>query len=111
VKLKHFLIIGIVVVAILAVRQLGCRSPSRGEAAVLLNPGGWVSGDQIKTPLQAGLEVQQQGRTLMFLLRLRDAAGTQIRGIRLPGGLPKEPTVTVFNAAGDRVYNCRLKYG
>ena len=97
--------------AALIVRQIGCKGPARGEASVLLNPGGWVSGDQIKTPLQAGLEVQQRGRTVLFLLRLRDAAGTQVRGIRVAGGLPKAPTVTVFNAAGDRVYNCRLKYG
>ena len=110
-RLRHLLIIGVVVVAILIVRQIGCQGPARGEASVMLHPGGWVSGERIKTPLQASLEVQQRGRTLMFLLRLRDATGTQIRGIRLPGGRPKEPTVAVFNAAGDRVHSFRLKYG
>lgn len=112
-KAKHYVVIsiGVLLLGVVVIR-LTCRNPLfRGTPRVYFAKGRQASGDEIKTPLKASLNVQQRRGMITFLLRLRDATGKEIRSLRLPTGRPKPPKVEIFNAQGERVYTCTLEYG
>ena len=108
-KAKHYIIIvfGLLLLGFLVLGPTVC-TPKPGVHFV---SGKRATGEEVKTPLQGSLIVQQRGRRITFLLGLRDAEGKKISNLRIPAGRPKPPKVEILNTLGERVYTCTLEYG
>ena len=98
------------VVGSFAVLSLNCSKSSRGGGAKFVD-GGSVSAENLKTPLQASVQVQQRRGTVQFSLKLTDAEGRQIQSLRTPRGRPAPPKLRILDDQGKRVYSCTLEYG
>ena len=112
-KAKHYVIItiGVLLLGVVVIGRTVRNSLFRGTSRAYFAKGGQASGEEIKTPLKASLNVQQRRGMITFLLRLRDATGKDIRSLRLPTGRPKPPKVAILNSQGEKVYTCTLEYG
>jgi hypothetical protein len=76
-----------------------------------------ASGEEIRTPLVASVQVQQHaggrgtGRAVSFVFRLCDAEGREIDHLRVGRTRPDPPKVQVFNAVGQKVHSGGMEYG
>jgi len=84
---------------------------SRRTPGALLTSGQHVPAEKLPTPLAARVDVHARRGTVVFLFRLADAEGREIRDLRLAAGRPEPPKVEVLDARGKRVYACTLQYG
>ena len=83
----------------------------RRTPGALLASGQRVPAEKLPTPLAARVDVHARRGTVMFLFRLADGEGREIRELRLAAGRPEPPKVEVLDARGKRVYACTLQYG
>ena len=95
----------------------GRREAYAGKARVFDVPADKTTDIAVGSPLSAGLAISKPGgifsaRQVRIDLELTDSSGAAIGGLTVPGvGRPACPTVSVFDAKGSPVYNCKLEYG
>ena len=108
-KAKYYIIIvfGLLLPGLLVLGPTVCTP----KPSVHFVSGKGATGEEVKTPLQGSLIVQQRGRRITFSLGLHDADDKKISSLRLPTGRPKPPKVEILNTLGERVYTCTLEYG
>jgi len=85
---------------------------SGGGARVQFGDRSTARGEDIATPLVGSVGVHKRRGRVTLYLALQDADGKRIRAVRLPNGRrPAAPRVEIFDADGQRVYACTLRYG
>ena len=104
---KHWVWFGVAAVAI-GYGVFGSGS----DAKVWFADRTTASGEDIATPLVGSVGVQKRGGVVRLYLKLQDANGKAIRSVRLPGGSrPEAPSIEIFDAEGQKVHACKLRYG
>lgn len=82
------------------------------SVAVFDVPAGKTTELAIGSPLSAAPSVSQQSGTVSFRAKLVDAGGTDVDSIQGANGKrPEAPSVIVYNAKDEQVYQGKMKYG
>jgi hypothetical protein len=97
----------------------GRRELQSGKAKAIDAPAGRTTDVVVGSPLSAALKITPRKATLgqthvRMDLVLADAGGRAVDYVHNPdsrNGRPDRPVVEIFDAAGKRVYTCKLEYG
>ena len=104
--------IKIVIVLGLAAAAFGLYSWLGGSGPqVMLANGRTVSGDDIRTPIRAGLVANKAPGMVLFTLTLLDGQGQAIRGVSLSGGKKPDAKVTIIDERGTLLHSGTFRYG
>ena len=78
---------------------------------VVLANGKRLSGENVRSPIKAGLVASQSGQTITFALHLSDADGQAIRAVTLPGGRRPPAKITIVDPGGSVLHTGSFRYG
>jgi len=93
------------------VASVGLKSLLVPREAQALVGRTWQSAEKVASPIYARPVVLRRGSRVVLTMSMADASGNAVRAVRVGGGRPSPPRITIVDGNGEEVYQARLRYG